>query len=137
MQDSGAKLLITSRRFDGVLEGVTKALPDLPVWRLGDEGEADFVALVARQPDTLIDDPAPGLDMLYSSGTTGRPKGIRNTTPHDPDFTVPHPFLMVVHNLFGVPADGQRGLSQPRPALPCRPVPLGTGDPPAWRAPSS
>ena len=115
LEDSGAKLLITSRRFDGVLEGVTKALPDLPVWRVGDEGEADFVALVARQPDTLIDDPTPGLDMLYSSGTTGRPKGIRNTTPHDPDFTVPHPFLMVVHNLFGVPADGSAVYLSPGP----------------------
>ena len=37
----------------------------------------DWNALAASMPDTLPDDPSPGAVMLYSSGTTGRPKGVR------------------------------------------------------------
>ena len=105
VRDSGAKLLITSPRFDGVAGAFRKDCPDVPVWRLGG-GEDDFLASVAQQPDTLPEDTAPGLDMLYSSGTTGRPKGIRNTTPQEDDFQSVHPFIMLVHGLFQVPMDG-------------------------------
>ncbi len=41
----------------------------------------DFTAAVAQYPDTPIDDEALGTSMLYSSGTTGRPKGILRPLP--------------------------------------------------------
>jgi long-chain acyl-CoA synthetase len=40
--------------------------------------------LLAAQPETLIADAAEGAEMLYSSGTTGRPKGVRGARPGAP-----------------------------------------------------
>jgi long-chain acyl-CoA synthetase len=44
----------------------------------------DFEAAVARFPDTPIADEWLGTAMLYSSGTTGRPKGILRPLPPNP-----------------------------------------------------
>jgi long-chain acyl-CoA synthetase len=44
-------------------------------------GDRDFMAERGAFPATPIADAAPGIDMLYSSGTTGRPKGIRPALP--------------------------------------------------------
>lgn len=43
--------------------------------------QRDFVAERSSFPEAPIADEAPGIDMLYSSGTTGRPKGIRPALP--------------------------------------------------------
>ncbi len=40
-------------------------------------------ALAASSTDELVD-PIAGKDMLYSSGTTGRPKGVKSSPPSDP-----------------------------------------------------
>ena len=40
------------------------------------EGFDDYAAAVAEQPSDPLDDPSPGGSMLYTSGTTGRPKGV-------------------------------------------------------------
>jgi acyl-CoA synthetase (AMP-forming)/AMP-acid ligase II len=93
LSDSGAKLLVTSagiKAADSVLQGaslpvgvnviqVGKSWPDVPVWE----------DCLSAQPRTPIADEAPGFHMVYSSGTTGRPKGIRQplatgaaTDPH-------------------------------------------------------
>ena len=44
----------------------------------------DFLAERAAMPSTPITDESPGSDMLYSSGTTGRPKGIKRPLPDGP-----------------------------------------------------
>lgn len=41
----------------------------------------DWDAELAGQPTTLPDNPSRGVAMLYSSGTTGRPKGMRKQLP--------------------------------------------------------
>ena len=42
------------------------------------------MAGISAEPDALIDDPAEGAEMLYSSGTTGTPKGVRSAPPGAP-----------------------------------------------------
>ena len=45
-------------------------------------GFASYDALLAREAGNDIDDPVPGSQMLYTSGTTGRPKGVyRGSAP--------------------------------------------------------
>lgn len=41
----------------------------------------DWLLAIAAEPESLIADPAEGAEMLYSSGTTGRPKGVRASKP--------------------------------------------------------
>jgi acyl-CoA synthetase (AMP-forming)/AMP-acid ligase II len=51
-------------------------------------GYASWSAALAATDDRLLDDASEGAEMLYSSGTTGRPKGVRNATPGAPLGTV-------------------------------------------------
>ena len=45
------------------------------------DGFDDFDAALDAEDDTDIDDPVAGNSMLYTSGTTGRPKGVRRNRP--------------------------------------------------------
>jgi len=49
-------------------------LPGMPRWE----------DAAAEMPATLIDDPSCGQQMIYSSGTTGRPKGVRHPLSEEP-----------------------------------------------------
>lgn len=75
--DSGAKLLITSERF-AKRASHDKAI-GVPLTLVDDDPSAGL-------PTTPIDDERAGLHMLYSSGTTGRPKGIKSPLPDERDF---------------------------------------------------
>lgn len=48
------------------------------------EGFVDYEQAIAGQPDTKLADESTGAMMLYSSGTTGRPKGIKRPLPDQP-----------------------------------------------------
>jgi long-chain acyl-CoA synthetase len=74
LRDADARLAILSAKVLGRLG--TPALP-CPLVRLDD----DLVATIRTFPTTPIADEAPGTDMLYSSGTTGFPKGIKSPVP--------------------------------------------------------
>lgn len=80
MADSGAKVLICSH---GLRETVAGLLPllDPAVHRMMFDGVIDGVEpyedLLARQSAEPLDDEPRGQLMLYSSGTTGRPKGVK------------------------------------------------------------
>lgn len=68
------------------------------------DGYEDFLAAVAPLPATRIADESPGRDMLYSSGTTGRPKGVRAPLPEG-DLLTCDPLLMLVQLLYGFGPD--------------------------------
>ena len=53
------------------------------------DGWLRYPECVADQPDTPIDDEIEGDLLQYSSGTTGRPKGIKRELPHVPPAEVP------------------------------------------------
>lgn len=75
--DCGARVLIASDRFAGIVDALRPALAgSCQVFMVGD-APGNWGAAAAHQPQTPIVDEAQGLDMLYSSGTTGRPKGIK------------------------------------------------------------
>ena len=70
----------------------------MPGWR-------GYEAMRDAMPADPIDDPTPGAIMLYSSGTTGRPKGIRTPLPDAPIGQTPAPLVMLGSALYGLSAD--------------------------------
>ena len=106
IRDSGSKLLITDGAV-GQSRDVVSALKkdgrldnmiywsDYPM-----DGLPDFDTFAADFPETPIADESAGFHMLYSSGTTGRPKGVKVSLPDD-EVETPSPFIPLVAGLFG------------------------------------
>ena len=98
VDNSSAKAIIGSAALRETCAGLAQHLPgglpellmiagpispvDLPNWER-------YPECVADQPDTPIDDEIEGDLLQYSSGTTGRPKGIKRELPHVPPEEAP------------------------------------------------
>lgn len=82
LENSGAKLLIVSASLGHAAQALTARVDryamggDIAGWKSWEEA-------VAAMPPTPVADERAGVDMLYSSGTTGRPKGVRVPLPED------------------------------------------------------
>ena len=79
LRDSGARVVIVSAGVRAVAEPVLPLVPEVRHWyAFGGQvaGYQSYSELLASAGPRLTDQPR-GSEMLYSSGTTGRPKGIK------------------------------------------------------------
>ncbi len=106
VKDSGAKILIASTGLAKVASEVTALLSGITFLSVGGmiPGFESFEDASRAMPATPIADETSGLDMLYSSGTTGRPKGVRSPLTGDP-IDAPSALLGMVTFLFGFTSD--------------------------------
>jgi long-chain acyl-CoA synthetase len=89
VKDSGAKAFVAGERFAGACAAAADeaGLPASARFAVGPiPGFRPYEELMAGQPDTMPPDRVAGQVMNYTSGTTGRPKGVRRPlAPFDPD----------------------------------------------------
>lgn len=118
LDDSDAKLLITTPKFDGIVAELPGLGADLPTLTFGAGAEAVLAAL----PTGQIADQIVGRVMLYSSGTTGRPKGILPAPPEDPAVEAPVPLMGLATMGFQMKADGSAIYLSPAPLYHAAPL---------------
>jgi len=92
VDDCDAKVLLTSRAKSEVAAGIDmSSTPNIERWLMTDglpttanQPWESYEDAVAAYPSTPVADESAGYQMLYSSGTPGRPKGILRPLPEGP-----------------------------------------------------
>jgi len=109
--DCGAQVLISSPGVGPVLDELPALLPSVKLFAVGGArgSYASFEDARAAMPAEAIADQTSGSDMLYSSGTTGRPKGVKPPL-RNVDIDVPDALTVLPKAFFGFP-DESRYLS--------------------------
>ena len=89
LEDSGARALVCSPRFAAATRAAIAALATPPegfVTGDGAPGFRPYAELTSGMPGTRPEERTAGANMHYTSGTTGKPKGVRRAlTGLDPD----------------------------------------------------
>ena len=107
VEDCGASALVASAGLGDVVDGLAVASGALTArFAVGGSlpGYTDYEAAVAAQPATPPAEEGEGNWMFYSSGTTGRPKGIKPPSVGGP-LGAPTGFVMLVQGLYGAGED--------------------------------
>jgi long-chain acyl-CoA synthetase len=105
LRDSEAKAFVSHERFADLASAAAEEAGIAPDARLAHgtiPGFRPFGEVVDPQPTTKPDGRATGAAMHYTSGTTGKPKGVkRPLSPLDPDTTAE--LFTFLFGLFGIP----------------------------------
>ena len=105
VKDCGAKALVTSKSLADITDKLAPLIASVKLYMVGGT-EAGFESLetaIEGQPTTPVEGETAGSIMLYSSGTTGRPKGVKRVavdagpTPID----APNGLTMIGQALYG------------------------------------
>ena len=104
LENSGAKMLVVSASLASSALQLTTRIDrfsmggDIPGWPKIEDA-------LAKMPAERVADERAGVDMLYSSGTTGRPKGVRVPLPEERAIDAPNSLVMMAAAAFGIGPD--------------------------------
>ena len=105
--DCDAKVLVTSMAMRATAEALRDRMPNVHARLMLDGTIRGFDAwedAVAARPAIPVADEMEGVDLLYSSGTTGRPKGVKLPLRGDP-LGKENRFVVLTQALYGFGAD--------------------------------
>ena len=107
LRDSGARIFIISAAQGEVAAEIARRDLDIDLFATGGRiaGYLDFESERSAMPPVPVADEQAGYDMLYSSGTTGRPKGIKPSPICGEPIDKPDSVVMVATQLYGASAD--------------------------------
>ena len=129
VNDCGAKVFITSKYTGDQAAEIVTDTPDVVVRLMVDgtvPGYDSYEDAVGEHvPEPLDEDRVAGMDMLYSSGTTGRPKGVTREFPGTPLEATPGGVAPLLQILFGAISDSV--YLSPAPLYHAAPLRFGMG----------
>ena len=109
VNDCGAKAIVTSSELGAIADEMRDRMPAVHTrLMVGNpmEGYESFADAISSYPPDALPDEIEGSDLLYSSGTTGRPKGVKPKLRGVHPAASDHPMLLLLGALYGMtPAD--------------------------------